>query len=205
MYAQALMAISFAVAAYQDVRERAVSDLVWIPALVGFGYVLYSFYTGALPGYEYYFAKLAMLGGIALVFTYLGHVGEADGIAIAFVAADPFVLSPILPLLGAAVVALGHIGYEFGRGNARGTKTIPMPQFLKEKRWIPKAMVSEGTRTEVSGDVNMAREEVEAAKRPDALVEVRYGVPTVAYLGLGYIAYVVYLVAFSFAAFALAA
>ncbi|HKT22302.1 MAG TPA: hypothetical protein VJR06_06835 [Nitrososphaerales archaeon] len=202
MYAQVLIALSFAAAAYQDVRERAVSDLVWIPAIVGFGYILYSFYVGALPGFEFYLVKLLLIGGVALGFTFFGFVGQADGIAIAFVAADPFILSPIFPLLGAAAVALVHIGYEFGTGNARGNKTIPMSQFLKEQRWIPKAILSGGTRKEVSSDVNVAREEAEAAGLPEAMVEVKYGVPTVAYLGIGYAAYVVYLLAFGFAAFA---
>lgn len=202
MYAQALIALSFAVAAYQDARDRAVSDLVWIPALAGVAYILYSFYSGAVLGFEFYLVKLLLLGGIALAFSYFGVVGQADGIAIAFVAADPYLLSPLLPLLGAAVVALGHILYEFGVGNARGTKVIPMARFLREQCWIPKALVSDGERREVSSDVNVAREEVEAADRPDAAVEVKYGVPTVAYLGTGYVAYVVYLVAFGHGVFA---
>ncbi|MDG6909949.1 MAG: hypothetical protein JRM99_08780 [Nitrososphaerota archaeon] len=202
MYAQVLIAASFAAAAYQDVRERAVSDLVWIPAVAGVAYVLYSFYTGAVPDLWFYLAKLALIGGVALGFTFFGYVGQADGIAIALVAADPYMLSPLLPLMATAVVALGHIGYELGVGNARGTKTVPMAQFLREQRWIPKAIVSSDKRTEVSADVNVAREEVVAANLPDASVEVKYGVPTVAYLGVGYAAYVVYLLAFSHAAFA---
>lgn len=201
MYAQILIAVSFAAAAYQDVRDRAVSDLVWLPAVAGFAYVLYSFYVGAVPDFWFYFVKLVMIGGVALGFTFFGYVGQADGIAIALVAADPYMLSPLLPLLAAAVVALGHIGYEFGVGNARGTKTIPMAQFLKEQRWIPKAVTSGGTRTEVSSDVNVAREEVEASGNPDAAVEVKYGVPTVAYLGIGFAAYVAYLIVFNYAAF----
>jgi len=55
---------------------------------------------------------------------------------------------------------------------------------------------------EVSGDVNVAREEVEAANKPGASVEVKYGVPTVAYLGVGYVIYLVYLLAFNYSVFA---
>jgi hypothetical protein len=202
LYAQLLIAASFALAAYQDIKDRAVNDLVWIPAIAGVVYTLYSFYTGAIPtGFDFYLLKLALIGGIALAFTFFGYVGEADGIAIAFVAADPYTLSPLLPLLGAAVVALGHIGFEFANGNARGAKTIPMAKFLKEQRWIPKAVLSDGTRTEVSSDVNVAREEVEGVNKPEAMVEVRYGVPTVAYLGIGFIAYLAYLIIFSYPVF----
>jgi len=203
LYAQLLIAASFVLASYQDFRDRAVSDLVWIPALAGVAYAIFSIFEHS-PGadLEFLVVKVALVGGIALAFTLLGGIGQADAIAIAFVAADPYLLSPFLPLLGAAVVALGHIGYEFAVGNARGGIVIPMEQFLREQRWIPKAIVSEGSRTEVSSDVNVAREEVEAANKPGASVEVRYGVPTVAYLGIGYVAFLVYLLVFNYAAFA---
>ncbi len=197
MYAQVLIGISFAVAAYQDVKDRSVNDLVWAPALAGAVYIVYALY----PGLGLQLVKIGLVGGIALAFTYVGAVGQADAIALVFVAADPYQISPILPLFGAAAVALTHIGYEFAVGNARGGLTIPLERFLKEQRWIPKAVVAEGVRTEVSKDVNVAREEVEANQKPGAMVEVGYGVPTVAYLGIGYVAYLAYLLLFNQAAF----
>jgi hypothetical protein len=202
MYAQLLIAVSFAVASYQDITERAVSDLVWLPALGGVAYVVYWFLGHATsPEIEFLLVKVVLVGGIALAFTFLGGIGQADAIAMAFVAADPYALSPIAPLFASAAVALAHIGYEFAIGNARGGHTIPMEQFLREQRWIPKAILSDGTRVEVNSDVNVAREEVEAANKPGAQVEVRYGVPTVAYLGIGYVAYLVYLLVFNFSTF----
>lgn len=203
MYAQILIAASFAIAAYADVRERAVSDLVWIPALAGAAYMVYAVYLGnPASSLELLLVKIVLIGGIAGAFAYLGGIGEADAIAIAFVAADPYDLSPLAPLFATAAVALVHISYEFARGNARGGLVIPMDQFLKEQRWIPKAIISDGQRTEVSGDVNVAREEVEAANKPGAMVDVRYGVPTVAYIGVGYVVYLVYLLAFNYPVFA---
>jgi Flp pilus assembly protein protease CpaA len=203
LYAQLLIAASLAFAAYTDVKERAVSDLVWIPALVGVLYAIYAMATESSgPSLEFLLVKVALLGGLALAFAYFGAVGQADAIAIAFVAADPYPPSPLLPLFATAAVALVHIGYEFIAGNAKGTKAIPMEQFLKEQRWIPKAILTEGGRTEVSSDVNVAREEVEAAKEPGASVEVKYGVPTVAYLGVGYVAYLAYMIVFNYATFA---
>ena len=202
MYAQLLIAVSFAIASYQDVTERAVNDLVWAPAAVGAAYVAYWFvFNETTAEIEFFLVKVALVGGIALAFTLLGGIGQADAIALAFIAADPFTLSPLLPLFGASAVALVHIGYEYGVGNARGRR-IPMDQFLREQRWIPKAIVSDGARTEVSSDVNVAREEVVKANMPGAEVEVKYGVPTVAYLGLGYLAYLVYLVAANSSTFA---
>jgi Flp pilus assembly protein protease CpaA len=203
LYAQLLIAASFVIASYSDVKERAVSDLAWIPALLGAGYIFYALYVGSTSSaLEFLLLKVVLIGGIAIGFAFLGGIGQADGIAIAFVAADPYVLSPLAPLFATAAVALVHIGYEFANGNARGSKVIPMAQFLKEQRWIPKAIVSAEGRTEVSSDVNVAREEVEAANKPGAMVEVKYGVPTVAYLGIGYVAYLVYLLAFNYSVFA---
>jgi Flp pilus assembly protein protease CpaA len=202
LYAQLLIAVSFAIAAYQDVRDRAVSDLVWVPAAVGVVYVVYWFLTDSTTaGLEYFVFKVALVGGIAIVFTFFGGIGQADAIAIAFVAADPYQLSPLAPLFAAAIIALLHIGYEYAVGNAKGARDIPMEQFLKEQRWIPKAVVSDGTRTEVSADVNVAREEVEALNKPGAQVEVKYGVPTVAYLGVGYVAYLLYLLVLNYSVF----
>jgi len=197
VYSQILICASFAAASYQDVRERSVSDLVWVPALVGAGYAILS----SDPTIEYLVAKIALVGAIALAFTLLGYIGQADGIAFALVAADPFPLSPIPPLFGAAVVALSHIGYEYAVGNAGGTLTLPIEQFLKEQRWIPKAVIRDGTRRELDRDVNVARDLVSKDPAVGSMVEVTYGVPTVAYLGMGYIAYVASLAVFNPAAF----
>jgi hypothetical protein len=191
------MAASFAIAAYQDVKDRAVSDLVWIPAVAGAAYSIYWEY----PNLEFPIAKLALVAVVVLVFTVPGRIGQADAIALVLIAADPYSLSPIVPLLATAVVTAIHIAYEFLVGNVRGTKTIPMERFLREQRWIPKAVLSDGTRREVSKDVNKAREEVEASNGQGALVEVTYGVPTVAYLGVGYVAYLVLMLLFNQAVF----
>jgi vacuolar-type H+-ATPase subunit I/STV1 len=203
LYAQLLIAVSFVIAAYQDVKERAVNDLVWLPALAGVVYIFYTLLNPVSPLLGFQLIKIVLLGGISLGFAYFGLIGQADAIAMALIAADPYFLSPIPPLLAAAVVALSHIGYEFAVGNARGGRTIPIDKFLREQRWIPKAIVSNGVRSEVSGDVNVAREEVEAKQTPGAQVEVSYGVPTVAYLGIGYAAFIVYLIIFGGAVFSL--
>jgi len=193
---QLLIAVSFAIAAYQDVKYRAVSDLVWIPALVGSAYGIYSLF----PNLDFLLVKLGLLGGIALVFAVLGLVGQADAIALVFIGADPSRLSLILPLGFAAVAAIVHIAYLALTGEGWGSKTIPINQFQKEQKWIPVAVVVDGVRTEVDSDVNVARDEVEANPEEGTLVEVKYGVPTVAYLGLGYVAFLVYLFAFGNAA-----
>lgn len=156
---------------------------------------------GEYPDLQLFLVKVAIVGGIALVFTLAGYLGQADAIAMVLVAADPYRLSPIPPLFAAAVIALGHIGYEFAVGNARGTKTIPIEKFLKEQRWIPKAVLADGRRTEMSKDVNVAREEAATNSMRGSSVEVTYGVPTVAYLGVGYVVFLVYLLFFNTPAF----
>ena len=196
MFAQLLIGLSFAVASYQDVKERAVNDIVWVPALIGSAYMIYSMF----PNLVLQLVKLGIIGGIALLFAVLGAVGQADAVALVFVAADPYQLSPILPLACGAAVALGHIGYEVANGDARGLKTIAIEKFVKEQKWIPEAVISDGVRKEVNDDVNVARDEVESNQKPGTMVEVKYGVPTVAYLGIGYLVYLAYLVVFNQAA-----
>ena len=187
MIPQLLIAASFVLASIQDVRERAVHDLVWIPAVIGGILAVSSQY----PSLVFPLAKVGLIGAIAFAFVFFGLVGEADGIALALISTDPGQFSPIFPLFGAAAIALCHIGYEFSVGNARGTPTVPLEKFLQEQRWIPKAIVDGEARTEVTGDVNDARDEVQAKAKPGSSVVVSYGVPTVAYLGAGYVAYLV--------------
>lgn len=198
MFAQLLIAASFAISAYQDIKNRAVSDLVWIPAGAGTALIIYETLSYT-PNTDFALelTKLGLVGIIAVAFTYKGAIGQADAIALFFIAADPYRLSPIIPLVAAAAVALSHIGYELAVGNARGGHAIPIEQFLREQKWIPKAILADGSRTEVSKDVNVAREEVEAKQKPGATIEVAYGVPTVAYLGIGYVAYLAYLIIFN--------
>lgn len=197
MFSQILICVSLIIAAYQDIRERAVSDIVWVPALIGVAYAFYSMY----PGIDFAAAKIGLVGVISLAFVLLGYMGQADGIAFALLAADPLPLSPIPPLFGTAAVALLHIGYEYAWGDARGSQTIPIEQFLREQKWIPKAVITGGSRRELDRDVNIAREMAAKDHAEGAMVEVTYGVPTVAYLGLGYLAYLVYLLVFSQATF----
>ena len=202
MYAQLLLAVSFAVATYQDVSDRAVSDVAWLPALAGVAFAVYSIHMNdSFLSLEFLLLKIALIGGFGLAFAFLGGIGQADAIAMAFIAADPYTLSPLLPLFAGAAVAATHIAYEYSIGNGK-TKTVTMETFLKEQRWIPKAIVDGETRTEVSSDVNVARDEVEAVNNPGAQVEVKYGVPTVAYLGVGYVIYLAYLLLFNYQVFA---
>ena len=193
MLSQILICVSLLIASYQDIRERAVSDIVWLPALLGVAYAFYSLF----PAVEYLGAKIALVGVISLVFVLLGYMGQADGIAFAFIASDPLPLSPIPPLFGTAVVALLHIGYLYAWGGARGNQTIPIDQFLREQKWIPKAVIVGESRKELDTDVNVARDLVAKDKVEGSMVEVTYGVPTVAYLGIGYLAYLVYLLVFN--------
>lgn len=178
-------------------RERAVNDLVWLPGLVGVILVIYAIY----PNLELELLKVGLVGAVMLGAVFLGIIGQADAIAWTFIASDPSLLSPILPLIVAALVLAGHAAYGYRLGRFRRGLTIPIDRFLHEQQWIPKAIIVDGVRTEVSSDVNQAREEVQAKKTQGAMVEVKYGVPTVAYLGLGYLAFLAYLVIFNQAGF----
>lgn len=193
VYSELLICASLLVAALQDVRSRSVVDIVWIPAVIGVAYSI----VVAFPSIELLVVKVGLVGAVALAFTYFGAIGQADAIALVFVAADLNPASPIIPLIGTAAAAGVHIGYQYAVGNAKGVKTIPVQKFKEEQRWIPKAVISDGVRAEVSDDVNLAREEVSLKSKEGSLVEVTYGVPTVAYLGVGYLMYVLYLVLFA--------
>ncbi|MDA4137121.1 MAG: hypothetical protein OK449_09040 [Thaumarchaeota archaeon] len=192
MFLQILMAASFLIAGYQDVRERLVSDLVWIPAIIG---VVLAFYF--VPSQDLYLlVRIAIIGAIAFGVTWYGLVGQADGIAFVLVVADPTPLAPLPVLFAIAAVALAHIGYLYVAGLTGKDKVISLQQFKSEARWIPKAVIIGGERRDVDKDVNVSREDVEKVTDETAMVDVQYGVPTVAYIAAGYIIYVVYLAIF---------
>jgi hypothetical protein len=192
LFLQILMAASFLIAGYQDFRERLVSDIVWIPAIIGVALALYF-----VPSEDIILlVRIGIIGAIALVITRYGLVGEADGIAFVLVVADPTPLAPLPVLFAVAAVALSHIGYLYATGMAGKNKVISISQFRREARWIPKAVISGEQKEEVDSNVNLSREDVEKITDDSAMVEVQYGVPTVAYIAAGYVIYLVYLAIF---------
>ncbi|MDV3244183.1 MAG: hypothetical protein LYZ66_03260 [Nitrososphaerales archaeon] len=197
MYSQILICVSLLVASYQDVKERSVSDLVWLPALVGAGYTIITLY----PDLLFLVLRMAWVGVIVAVFALSRRLGDADMIALVFFTVDPYRLSPLPAILFAGVFLVGHALYEFGVGNLGKKKKIPIERFLREQVWIPYAVVVGEERIEVSKDVNVSRDEVAAYESKDAMVEVKYGMPDVAYFGLGYLVYLIYLVVFNLPVF----
>lgn len=196
VFVQILVAISFLIAGYQDIKERLVSDLVWIPAVVGVAYGLYYLRSEILV----LLIPIALIGAIAMGAAWYGAVGEADGIAFLLVVAGivPVGLVPgLLEVFVGVIVALGvHVGYLYFKGLVGHPRTIPIAQFRKEPNWIPKALIVGGERKEVVKDVNISRESLDSVTDEGAMVEVQYGVPTVAYIAAGYVAYVVFLAIF---------
>ena len=192
MYAQILIAASLVIAGYYDVKERAVADIVWIPGAAG---VVLAFVL--LPAStEFLLVRLALIGGIGLIFAKYGSIGEADAIAFVIAASDPYPISPIPIFLASGVTALLHIGYLYFSGSVGKSKIISLEQFRSEAKWIPKAIVSGDARSAVDKNVNISREEVEKSASRDSKIEVQYGVPTVTYVAVGYLAYIVYMVLF---------
>jgi hypothetical protein len=192
LFVQILMAVSFIAAGYQDFRERLVSDLVWIPAVIGVVLTLYFAPSGAI----YLLIRIAVVGGMAFVVTRLGYLGEADGIAFVIIAAVPQPLDLLVLIFAIAAVALSAIGYLYLSGMAGKDRVISLKQFKSEARWIPQAIVAGGERKDVDKNVNVSREEVEKITDESAMVEVQYGVPNIEYMAGGYIIFLVFLAIF---------
>ena len=114
------------------------------------------------------------------------------------VASDPTPYAPIPVLVGTGAVALGHIGYLYLKGTARRPHIITLDEFRKQAKWIPKALIVNGERREITSDVNVSREKAEENAGPEVttMVEVQYGVPQVTYIAAGYVLYFAYLALF---------
>jgi Flp pilus assembly protein protease CpaA len=187
-----LLGASLLVAAYQDARERLVSDVVWVPGTIGIALAFYLNQNLALV----LAVRVGLIALVGFVFSRYGSIGEADAIALVVIAADPSIFAPIPTLVGSAVVAGFHILYLYAKGSVGKTIQIPMDRFKAEAAWIPKAIVQDDVRKEVESDVNTSRESVIAEAGPNALIQVQYGVPTVAYLGVGFLMNILYLAIF---------
>jgi hypothetical protein len=197
VYYQLLMLASFLLAGYQDARERLVSDLYWLPGILAAVLAIVF-----LPSLDFILLlRIALIGAIAFVFTWFGFIGQADAIALALVASDPAPYSPIPVLVATGVVALAHISYLYVKGTARGPHLITLEEFRSQSKWIPKALVIDGERKEITSDVNISREKAEehattGAEDKSTMVEVQYGVPQVTYIAAGFVVYLVYLILF---------
>lgn len=177
------MAISFLIAGYQDFKERLVSDLVWIPGVIGVALTIYFLPSEALL----LLVRIAVVGGLAFAITKLGYLGEADGIAFVLIAAVPSFTDLFILLFAIAGVSLAAIGYLYATGMAGKDKVITIQQFRSEARWIPQAIIVGGQRQEIDKNVNVSREEVEKITDETVMVEVQYGVPNIEYIAAGYV------------------
>jgi hypothetical protein len=197
VYYQLLMLASFLLAGYQDARERLVSDYYWIPGIIAAVLVV-----AFLPSMDFVLvARVTLIGIIAFAFAWFGFIGQADAIALTLISSDPTPYAPIPVLLATGVVAIAHIGYLYITGTARKPHLITLAEFRTQAKWIPKALVVNGVRQEITNDVNVSRElaEEHASAGPEdakTMVEVQYGVPQVTYIAAGFVVYVVYLAIF---------
>jgi len=197
VYYQLLMLASFLLAGYQDARERLVSDYYWIPGIIAAVLVV-----ALLPSMDFVLvARITLIGILAFAFAWFGFIGQADAIALTLISSDPTPYAPIPVLLATGVVAIVHILYLYAKGPARKSHLITLKEFQTQAKWIPKALVVDGVRREITNDVNVSRElaEEHAKSGPEdakTMVEVQYGVPQVTYIAAGFVAYVVYLAIF---------
>lgn len=191
------MLASLLLAGYQDARERLVSDYYWIPGIVA-AVLAVAF----LPSMDFLLvARITLIGVIAFAFAWFGFIGQADAIALTLISSDPSPYAPIPVLLATGVVTLAHIGYLYATGTARKPRLVTLQEFRTQAKWIPKALVVNGVRREITSDVNVSRElaEEHASAGPEdaaTMVEVQYGVPQVTYIAVGFVLYLAYLAIF---------
>ncbi len=196
MYYQLLMLASFLLAGFQDARERLVSDLYWIPGIIAAVLVVAFLHSMDVL----LLSRIALIGVLAFVFTWFGFIGQADAIALTLISSDPTPYAPIPVLVATGAVALVHIGYLYLSGKAKA-RLVTLEEFRSKAKWIPKALVVNGVRREITNDVNVSRElaEQHASDGPQdatTMVEVQYGVPQVTYIAAGFVAYLVFLALF---------
>jgi hypothetical protein len=174
-----LVLASFALASYQDIRRREVDDVIWLPGLIGLGLLLF---LSPLP------LRLPMaiaLGLAGYLVVRLGAMGEADGIALFLWSSLGGLMGIIIAAAGALLGLLVHMALLRAWGRKR-VGTMSLERALREGHWLPRRILIEGEWRELPKNVNRLWEELRRYD-PRSEVEVEFGVPMVAYLGLGYL------------------
>jgi len=184
LYAEILASITFALVAYQDFRERMVSDYVWIPAIVAGVVMLWE----RPEVWVFSLAKVGIFGALGALSILLGLFGQADGLTIIAMAVGTSTLSPIPQMFAAAVVAIGHILFLAVRhGSLKIEKIMPVEEAVKQNVWIPLEVTSEGQTVELDSSPEKAWKALEGYLGKGATVRTSYGVPFAGYLAVGYI------------------
>ncbi len=185
MYAELLASITFALVAYQDFRERMVSDYVWIPAILGGVVMLWE----RPDVWIFSLAKVGIFGALGSLAIILGLFGQADGLTIIAMAVGTSTLSPIPQMFAAAMVAVAHIGYLVIRhGSLKIEKTMPVEEAIKQNVWIPLEVTCDGVVTELESSPEKAWDALQGYLGKNATVKTSYGVPFAGYLAIGYLA-----------------
>lgn len=185
MYTEMLASITFALVAYQDFKERMVSDYVWIPVIVAGVVMLWE----RPDVWQFSLAKVGIFAALGLLSIALGLFGQADGLTIIAMSVGTAPLSPIPQLFGAAVVAIAHIGYlAIRHGSLKIEKSMPVEEAVKQNVWIPLEVTCEGKTVELEGSPEKAWDALQGYVGKGATVKASYGVPFAGYLAVGYIA-----------------
>jgi hypothetical protein len=190
LYAEILASSTFALVAYQDFRDRMVSDWAWAPAAVGAVVV----FLERPELIDLSAAKLGLFALLGLLSVLLGAFGQADGLALAFMSVGTSYLSPLPQLFAASAMALGHILFLYARSGFRKVeRTMTVEEALRQNVWIPQEVTSDGKVSKLDHSPEKAWKQLEGYVGKGAVVRATYGVPLSGYLALGYLVGFVYL------------
>ena len=185
MYAEILASITFALVAYQDLRERMVSDYVWIPAILAGVVMLWE----RSDVWVLSLAKVGVFGALGALSIILGLFGQADGLTIIAMAVGTSTLSPVPQMFAAAMVAIAHILYlAIRHGSLKIEKTMAVEEAVKQNVWIPLEVTCDGQTVELDSSPEKAWNALEGYLGRGATVKTSYGVPFAGYLAIGYLA-----------------
>jgi hypothetical protein len=151
LLAEAIASISFALVCYQDFKERMVSDLAWLPAVIAVPVAMWE----AGPLWWIVVAKIGFLAFVSMVGLLLQAFGEGDAIGLTLMGVGVSTFSPLPQLVAMAVAALLSItilGLRFG--TLRVEKVIPLEEAAKQNIWIPVEIIVNGSSVEPRGPIH---------------------------------------------------
>lgn len=181
----ALVATSLLAGAVQDIKENQISDLTWIPAIIGAIVMIYQYIIQS--SYIFLALKFVMVAMVLSVSYFFGG-GMADMIGLAVVVVDDDPFAPIGTLVVFVAVTITYAVYSFLMKKQRRTM-IPLTDFLKKKNVYPVKVYVEGREEKLPKTADKAYEVLETIlkENKEAVVEAETGIPAVVPMCVGYV------------------
>ncbi len=165
------LSLSYLPVAYQDFKERMVSDVYLVLPYVSFLATLYIMNYRAIP----YIAMTVLLLVVGGIFYKKGLLASGDVMALPLIFSSAYAIKYVVIMI--ALVFIIHTAWFISKNGMEFKRQINGAIAKKDSKWIPVKVNGKA----VSGDIDSLYDKLNDAD----VVDETYGVPFAGYIALG--------------------